>query len=273
MSTHVGSSRRNRRSFVVEVRYITHHFKRATNTYRFLSTSVGYHYLNELDYINKEMDDWFHGRNDSYVLTVEASLARAFFDDPSFSSDSYTTRNTRPSSSSSHSSPSSLSSSVLGRVPPHFYRELARTTEGCALLRSKGHFSDFSDFIRSNRDECSDPEIVTKVKGCLWAVGNIGSMPYGAPFLEEEGVVEDIIWIAEQSEVMTLKGTAFFVLGLISRTWVGVEVLRSYGWEAGVEGVTGEPKGLVMPTKIRGLLYVCLHHHLFIQRFGGNADD
>lgn len=27
---------------------------------RFLSTSVGYHYLNELDYINREMDDWFH---------------------------------------------------------------------------------------------------------------------------------------------------------------------------------------------------------------------
>lgn len=97
---------------------------------------------------------------------------------------------------------------------------------------------------------------MTKVKGCLWAVGNIGSMPYGAPFLEEEGVVEDIIWIAEQSEVLTLKGTAFFVLGLISRTWIGVEILGSYGWEAGVEGVTGEPKGLVMPTKIGRLLYV-----------------
>jgi rapamycin-insensitive companion of mTOR len=27
---------------------------------RFLSTSVGYHYLHELDYIHREMDDWFH---------------------------------------------------------------------------------------------------------------------------------------------------------------------------------------------------------------------
>lgn len=81
-------------------------------------------------------------------------------------------------------------------------------------------------------------------------------MPYGAPFLEEEGVVEDIIWIAEQSEVLTLKGTAFFVLGLISRTWIGVEILGSYGWEAGVEGVTGEPKGLVMPKRVAGLLHV-----------------
>lgn len=30
---------------------------------RFLSTSIGYHYLNELDYIGKEMDDWFHVRS------------------------------------------------------------------------------------------------------------------------------------------------------------------------------------------------------------------
>lgn len=27
---------------------------------KFLSTSIGYHYLNELDYIEREMDDWFH---------------------------------------------------------------------------------------------------------------------------------------------------------------------------------------------------------------------
>jgi hypothetical protein len=44
---------------------------------RFLSTSVGYKYLDELDYITREMDDWFLGRNDSYVALVEAGLARA----------------------------------------------------------------------------------------------------------------------------------------------------------------------------------------------------
>lgn len=35
---------------------------------RFLSTSIGYHYLNELDYIEREMDDWFHVRNGILVL-------------------------------------------------------------------------------------------------------------------------------------------------------------------------------------------------------------
>jgi rapamycin-insensitive companion of mTOR len=44
---------------------------------RFLSTSIGYHYLDGLDYISNEMDDWFLGRNDSYVSVIEASLAKA----------------------------------------------------------------------------------------------------------------------------------------------------------------------------------------------------
>lgn len=47
---------------------------------RFLSTSIGYHYLDGLDYITKEMDDWFLGRNDTYVTLVEASFARALSD-------------------------------------------------------------------------------------------------------------------------------------------------------------------------------------------------
>ena len=47
---------------------------------RFLSTSIGYRYLNGLDYITQEMDDWFLGRNDSYVALVEASLSRAYMD-------------------------------------------------------------------------------------------------------------------------------------------------------------------------------------------------
>lgn len=44
---------------------------------RFLSTSVGYHYLNELDYIHREMDDWFHVCIHCiklpYLLTVEGA--------------------------------------------------------------------------------------------------------------------------------------------------------------------------------------------------------
>lgn len=202
---------------------------------RFLSTSVGYHYLNELDYINREMDDWFHGRNDSYVLTVEASLARAFADEEPAKK--------RPGDINA------IDRDMMGIVPPHFYRELARTSEGCVLLREKGHFDQFAWFIQKHGLEDDDLEIVTKVKGCLWAVGNIGSMPFGAPFLDEANIVESIVKIAEQSPVLTLKGTAFFVLGLISKTMQGLEILLEHGWD-GTTSTMGDSLGFCVPLEL-----------------------
>jgi rapamycin-insensitive companion of mTOR len=178
------------------------------------------------------------GRNDSYVLTVEASLARAFADDEPVK------RNINM-----------MDRDLLGTVPPHFYRELARTSEGCKLLREKGHFEEFALFIQQHSQEHEDPEIVTKVKGCLWAVGNIGSMPYGAPFLDEAEIVEPIIRIAETSQVLTLKGTAFFALGLISKTMQGLEILLEHGWD-GTTSTMGETLGFCVPLDLRRLLSV-----------------
>jgi hypothetical protein len=37
-------------------------------------------------------------------------------------------------------------------------------------------------------------------------VGNIGSTRNGLPFLEEEDIVKDIVYLAENSEVLSLKG-------------------------------------------------------------------
>lgn len=143
----------------------------------------------------------------------------------------------------------------MGIVPPHFYRELARTSEGCVLLREKGHFDQFAWFIREHALADEDVEIVTKVKGCLWAVGNIGSMPFGAPFLDEANIVESIVKIAEQSPVLTLKGTAFFVLGLISKTMQGLEILLEHGWD-GTTTTMGDSLGFCVPLQLGRLFSV-----------------
>lgn len=44
---------------------------------RFLATSVGFHYLTEIGYIDQEIDDWFHGRNEEFVLSLEANYERS----------------------------------------------------------------------------------------------------------------------------------------------------------------------------------------------------
>jgi hypothetical protein len=210
---------------------------------RFLSTSVGYHYLDELDYITREMDDWFLGRNDSYVALIEASMARAFAE-----------LTEKPQPQYPHEDVHEHTE--CGIVPPHFYRELTRTKEGCKLLEQKGHFDEFVSTIRDCAMEDDDAETILKVKGCLWAVGNVGSMDLGAPFLEQSDVVKWIVKIAETSEVMSLRGTACYVLGLISRSLHGQEILLEHGWD-GVVNDHGEALGFCLPLDFRKLFSVC----------------
>ncbi|KAI5291317.1 hypothetical protein KEM54_005403 [Ascosphaera aggregata] len=205
---------------------------------RFLSTSVGYHYLDGLDYINQEMDDWFLGRNDAYVGLVEASLTRAYVD--------------QPRRNSVTAFEDLVDISEVGVVPPHFYRELARTAEGCKLLEDSGHFLEFATTIRDFDLNEEDPEVLLKVKGCLWAVGNVGSMELSAPFLEETDIVPRIVEIAEHAGVMTMRGTAFFVLGLISRSKHGLEMLMEAGWDAAVDQ-SGRSLGCCLPIDLNRL--------------------
>lgn len=218
---------------------------------RFLSTSIGYHYLDGLDYISNEMDDWFLGRNDSYVSVIEASLARAFLADPDDNSHRMSLFDESDPVAEFHDS----------HVPPHFYRELTRTREGCRLLKEKGHFEEFVTTIREHGVQTEDPELITKVKGCLWAVGNVGSMELGAPFLESSDVVERIVKIAETHEVMSLRGTAFFVLGLISRSTHGLEILSEHGWDANTTSM-GTSLGLCIPNDLSKLFSVTPWKHV-----------
>lgn len=210
---------------------------------RFLSTSLGYQYLDGLDYITQEMDDWFLGRNDSYVTLVEASLSRALLE-----------QSERPMSGIDET----FQRQNAGMVPPHFYRELTRTREGCKLLKHSGHFGDFVATVQEFWSENEDPETMLKVKGCLWAIGNIGSMELGAPFLEETDVVAWIVRIAEKSDVMTMRGTAFFVLGLISRSLHGTEILAEYGWDTATD-TFGRSVGYCLPPNLCVLFSVGQH--------------
>jgi hypothetical protein len=212
---------------------------------RFLSTSVGYHYLDGLDYITQEMDDWFLGRNDTYVGLVEAALSRAYVEQPRRGS----------------LAPEDLVDlQDIGLVPPHFYRELARTAEGCKLLEQSGHFNEFAWTIRDFRLDEEENEMLLKAKGCLWAVGNVGSMELGAPFLDAE-IVERIVEIATSAGVLTMRGTAFFVLGLISRSRHGLKVLQGLGWDSGVDQ-KGDSLGLCLPTDFRKLFLVGIRFYL-----------
>ena len=217
---------------------------------RFLTTSLGYKYLDRLDYIDQEMDDWFHGRNGAYVTIVEASLARAM----------------APIAPRRHSVlDDEMKSRHSGLVPPHFYRELTRTREGCRLLQESGHFDEFVTTIKYHWDECHNAEIITRLKACLWVVGNVGSMDFGGSFLDETDAVQLIVKIATTSQVLTLRGTAFFVLGLISRSLHGMEILLGHGWDV-LTNDRGQSIGYCLPQHLGDFFNVSNHTGVVIWR-------
>lgn len=47
---------------------------------------------------------------------------------------------------------------------------MAKTELGCQVLQEKGHFSEFSQFIKHHSHENEDADLILKLKSILWAV-------------------------------------------------------------------------------------------------------
>ncbi|KAI5479428.1 cytosolic regulator Pianissimo [Pseudohyphozyma bogoriensis] len=200
---------------------------------RFLSTSIGARYLHEIDFIERELDEWYHERNYTYMIQVELLLASAF--------------------GMVDFGHSAKRTPFDGTPPPHFYGELVKTPEGCEILADSGHFPLFADFIQQHGLEDEDVEVISKLKSVLWAVGHVGASPGGLPFLEDEYIVQSIVEIAEDSPVYSLRGTAYFVLGLIASTLEGAELLDELDWDSVCTPIGG-PTGICVPRNIDGFV-------------------
>ncbi|PHZ16464.1 uncharacterized protein RHIMIDRAFT_62286 [Rhizopus microsporus ATCC 52813] len=217
---------------------------------RFLSTSTGFRYLNKLGYVQKEMDEWLARGNQNYVTQLELSLARALINSPDKKAVNPFEERVDTENDFETIQPGD------GLTPPHFYGELTKTEEGCELLRQKGHFKLFADYVRKcSSEKVISNESLSQLKAVLWALGNIGATKNGLPFLEEEDIVKDIVNLAENSEILSLKGTCYFVLGLIAKTQQGVELLGEIGWES-VVSANGDPEGLCVPLNLHKFLTI-----------------
>ncbi|GAA5918699.1 hypothetical protein JCM1841_006247 [Sporobolomyces salmonicolor] len=202
---------------------------------KFLSTAVGVRYLHEIDFIERELEDWYDEQNFRYMIQLELSLAAVLKVDGG-----------------------ALASTTFdGTPPPHFYGELVKTQEGCEILDESGHFTRFAEIIREHAERELDSEFVAQLKSVLWAVGHIGSSERGLPFLDDEFILTDMVEIASTSPVYSLRGTAVFALALISSTVEGVEMLEELGWESVCTPLNG-PTGLCIPMDLADLVYTPL---------------
>lgn len=181
----------------------------------FLTRPAGFELMQGTDYVDREMDHWFHGFNDAYVSQIEEYLEENLMND---------NQNLQP--------------------PRHFLGELVLTEQGAKLLQQRGDVPALAKFVSENL-ETTDPKSVTKLKGSLWALGHVASRSLGAALLDMN-VVHEMILCFERSPIYTIRGTAFYALGLTAQSFEGAELLRQSGWGVS-EDVYGRPLGIVLP--------------------------
>ncbi|KAF1332164.1 Protein required for meiosis, partial [Globisporangium splendens] len=113
-------------------------------------------------------------------------------------------------------------------LPPHLYGELGKTSAGCQILHNSGHIPEF---IACLRDSASVP---LEKRAALWALGHIAATSRGYDLIQHyaHDVLDMIVKLTTDSPLVSIRGTCFFVLGLISRSTSGRRDLSQLGWDA-----------------------------------------
>ncbi|KAL4095592.1 hypothetical protein PRIC1_008966 [Phytophthora ramorum] len=113
-------------------------------------------------------------------------------------------------------------------LPVHLYGELAKTSAGCQILHASGHLPEF---LACLRDAASVP---LEKRAALWALGHVSATPRGYDLLNHyaQDFVEMIVKLATDSPLVSIRGTCFFVLGLLARSPAGRRHLARLGWDA-----------------------------------------
>ncbi|ELW53469.1 Rapamycin-insensitive companion of mTOR [Tupaia chinensis] len=103
---------------------------------------------------------------------------------------------------------------------------------------------DGDNYVRRSNQRLQRPHVYLPVHlygqlvhhktGChlLEVQGNIGSSNWGLNLLQEENVIPDILKLAKQCEVLSVRGTCVYVLGLIAKTKQGCDILKCHNWDA-----------------------------------------
>jgi rapamycin-insensitive companion of mTOR len=69
-----------------------------------------------------------------------------------------------------------------------------------------------------------------ELKAALWGCGHVATSPLGISLLAEHGVVHAVLQLAQHCSVYSVRGTAFYMLGLVATTFEGANILSRAGY-------------------------------------------
>uniref|UniRef100_A0A8C4ZU13 Uncharacterized protein n=1 Tax=Gadus morhua TaxID=8049 RepID=A0A8C4ZU13_GADMO len=195
-------------------------YRISSSAFRFLSIPKGFSYLEDRGFITGELERWHKKYNLKYVDLMEEQLNEAL------------TTYRRPVLNRSNPGRSSAPRAQRPAVYPlvHLYGQLVHDKAGCQLLEAQNVLQDLSSVVRS--PDLDKWEGIKTLKAALWALGNIGSTNWGVNLLLEEGVVPEVVALAQHCEVLSVRGTCLYTLGMLGKTRRGCDVLKQQGWDA-----------------------------------------
>ncbi|CCE63190.1 hypothetical protein TPHA_0E00960 [Tetrapisispora phaffii CBS 4417] len=212
--------------------------------FELMSNSYGFQILNEINYIEEERLSWISQKDKDYVYIVEEflsnyeSLAKPDYKENEISIPA-----------------DKVDSNIKKRLPLHFYGSLAKTDDGINMITSCRDLVIFMDVIKKyiadlKAGKASEKgDDILELKAKMWSCGFIGSTPLGIGLADNYSLTEDFITIAYDSTVTSLRTTAFYVLGLLSKTKEGCEILDELGWTCCLT-VFSEPVGIALPKAV-----------------------
>lgn len=144
-------------------------------------------------------------------------------------------------------------------IPDHFYGCLASTSEGCRILEENGNLESYNDTILSNNST------LLQKKESLWALGHIYTTKGGCELLNRKLFTYDeydithtpipsffplLVELAEGSVNPSLRGTAFFIMGLMAGNEDTNAEIENYDWSI----LKYSPIPIALPKTIDNLL-------------------
>lgn len=141
-------------------------------------------------------------------------------------------------------------------ITRHLWGELAKSPEGCAIIDD---LHCIQEMLALARDRGPNTKSID-CRGALWALGHIGSSDLGfaAICAQDPDFVSWCIDLACCSPDYHMRGTAFQVIGLLSRSGKAQRQLRQLRWDY---SPPGSRAAFAMPRNFRDLFAHHSHNH------------
>ena len=84
--------------------------------------------------------------------------------------------------------------------------------------------------VEASTEALVGEEELLEAKAAVWGVASVAASPAAATLLEQRGALAALVNLAETCPVVSLRGTAYYALGLVATTRPGAVALGQRGW-------------------------------------------